>query len=84
MIQQIILPNPSNEPVQALHNKELLRLKQPTLQQRLADIDKRKLLRRIYVMGCGRSGTWPLTHAMASLLDVEVCRGNCLSIISAC
>ena len=36
------------------------------------DIDKRKLLRRIYVMGCGRSGTWLLTHVMATFVGVEV------------
>jgi hypothetical protein len=42
MVKQIILPNANNEPVQALYEKELQRLKQPgALQQRLADIDNR-------------------------------------------
>ena len=74
MVKQIILPNSTNQPVQALYEKELLRLKQQpgALQQRLAEIDNRKPLRRIYVMGCGRSGTWLLTHVMATLSGVEV------------
>jgi hypothetical protein len=73
MVKQIILPNANNEPVQALYEKELRRLKQPgALQQRLADIDNRKSHRRIYVMGCGRSGTWLLTHAIATFFGVEV------------
>jgi hypothetical protein len=67
------LPNPKNEPAQALYEKELVRLKQPgALQQRLADIDDRKPLRRIYVLGSGRSGTWMLTHVMTTFFDVEV------------
>jgi hypothetical protein len=73
MVKQFVLTNPSNEPVEALYEKELRRLKQPgALQQRLADLDNRKLLRRIYVMGCGRSGTWLLTHVMATFFDVDV------------
>jgi hypothetical protein len=73
MVKQFVLTNPSNEPVETLYEKELRRLKQPgALQQRLADLDNRKLLRRIYVMGCGRSGTWLLTHVMATFLDVDV------------
>ena len=73
MVKQIILPNPSNEPVQALYEKELQRLKLPgALQQGLADIDNRKSLRRIYVMGCDRSGTWLLTHVMTTFFGVEV------------
>ena len=73
MVKQIFLTISSNEPVQALYEKELRRLKQPgASQQRLADIDNRKSLRRIYVMGCGRSGTWLLTHVMATFSGVEV------------
>jgi hypothetical protein len=73
MVKQVVLPNPNNEPVQALYEKELVRLKQPgALQQRLADIDNRKRLRRIYVLGSGRSGTWLLTHVMTTFFDVEV------------
>src|SRR5262249_33886589 len=74
MVKQIILPNPDNAPTRALHDKELLRLKQQpgALQQRLAEIDNRKPRRRIYVMGCGRSGTWLLTHVMTTFFGVEV------------
>ena len=75
MVKQIILPNPRNEPAQALYDKELLRLREPgALQRRLAEIDKGKSFRRIYVMGSGRSGTWLLTHVMGTFSDVEVVR----------
>ena len=75
MLEQIILPNTGNEPLQALYEKELESLKQPgALPRRLAEFDARKPLRRIYVMGCGRSGTWLLTHAMGTFSDVEVVR----------
>jgi hypothetical protein len=76
MVKQIILPNAINQSAQALYDKEILRLKQQpgALQQRLAEIDDRKPLRRIYVMGCGRSGTWLLTHVMATFTGVEVVR----------
>lgn len=73
MVKQIVLPNANNEPVQRLYEKELWRLKRPgALQQKLAEIDNRKRLRRIYVMGCGRSGTWLLTHLMTTFSGVEV------------
>jgi len=74
MFKQIILPNPDNSPTRALQEKELLRLKQQpgALQQRLTEIDNRKPRRRIYVMGCGRSGTWLLTHVMTTFFSVEV------------
>src|SRR5690349_21521017 len=75
MLEQIILPNIGNQPLQALYEKELARLKQPgALPRRLAEFDVRKPLRRIYVMGCGRSGTWLLTHVMGTFSDVEVVR----------
>jgi hypothetical protein len=73
MVKQIILPNSGNDPVRVLYEKELRRLQQPgALQQRLAEIANRKSLRRIYVMGCGRSGTWLLTHIMSTFFGVEV------------
>jgi hypothetical protein len=76
MVKQIILPNSVNQPAQALFEKELRRLKQQpgALRQRLGEIDNRKPLRRIYVMGCGRSGTWLLTHVMATFAGVDVVR----------
>lgn len=73
MVKQIILPNPHNTPLQVLYKKELLRLRESgTLAQRLAELDQRQPLRRIYVMGCGRSGTWLLMHIMNTFLGVEV------------
>ena len=42
------------------------------LEKRLTDIDKTKAFRRIYVMGCGRSGTWLLTGVMSTFNDVEI------------
>lgn len=59
--------------MQAHNENELVRLKQPgAVQERLTEIDSRKPLRRIHVMGVGRSGTWLLTHIMATFFDVEV------------
>jgi hypothetical protein len=73
MVRQIILPNPNNEQLDKLYEKELLRLKSfDLLQRRMADISKSRPLRRIYVMGCGRSGTWLLTHVMGTFSGVEV------------
>src|SRR5690348_16189646 len=75
MLEQIILPKTGNQPVQAHYERELTHLKQPgALARRLAEFDARKPLRRIYVMGCGRSGTWLLTHVMGTFSDVEVLR----------
>ncbi len=43
------------------------------LAQRLAEIDEQHgLLRRIYLMGCGRSGTWLLTAAFSTFAYVEI------------
>src|SRR5262249_23737972 len=73
MVKQIILPNPGNKPAQALYERELVRLKKPgTLQRRLAEFDASKAIRRIDVMGSGRSGTWLLTYVMTTFSDVEV------------
>jgi len=48
-----------------LENRELL-------EARLAQMDRMHPLRRIYLMGCGRSGTWLLTALMTTFDDVEV------------
>ncbi len=42
------------------------------LEARLAQIDKRRPIRRVFVMGCGRSGTWLLTGLMATFKDTCV------------
>jgi hypothetical protein len=61
--------------LRALEDAELLLLKQPgMLERRLSEIDAARSIRRIYVMGCGRSGTWVLTHVMATFKDTEVVR----------
>ena len=75
MVTQLILPNARNESLQELYEKELLRLKEPkALKDKLAEIDRTRPFRRIYVMGCGRSGTWLLTHVMGTFNDTEVVR----------
>jgi|tagenome__1003787_1003787.scaffolds.fasta_scaffold20984135_4 hypothetical protein len=73
MVSQIVLANPNNIPPQKLYDQELDRLKDPTaLERRLTEMTKRRPFRRIYVMGCGRSGTWVLTHVMSTLKDTDV------------
>jgi hypothetical protein len=73
MVQQLILPNPKNERTQDLYEEELLRLKQSgSLARQLAELDKNRPFRRIYVMGCGRSGTKLLTSVMSTFKDAEV------------
>jgi hypothetical protein len=58
-----------------LNQDELLHLQVPgALERRLLEMDASQAFRRIYVMGCGRSGTWLLTHVMATFADVEVVR----------
>jgi hypothetical protein len=42
------------------------------LEQRLADLDATKPTNRIFLMGCGRSGTWLLTTLMSCFDDTEV------------
>jgi hypothetical protein len=72
VVKQIILPNPNGEQLRELYEKELRRLRGPgSLQCRLADIDKKSPFRRIFVMGCGRSGTWLLMHVMSTFSGVE-------------
>jgi hypothetical protein len=75
MIKQIILPNPKHQNVQELYKQELVRLQEPgALRRQLTDIDESKPFRRVYVMGCGRSGTWVLTHVMSTFDDTDVLR----------
>ena len=52
---------------------ELKRLSQPAaLETRLSDLNEIKGFRRIYVMGCGRSGTWVLTGVMNTFDDLDL------------
>lgn len=52
-------------------NEELVKLsKSDNLRLRLAKNDEDKPLKRIYIMGCGRSGTWLLTALFSTFQDV--------------
>ena len=73
MVTHISLPNPRNEPLSELYERELLRLKKPgALDAQLSQIERTRFFRRLYVMGCGRSGTWLLAHVMSTFKDTEV------------
>ena len=62
-----------NQNIEDLYRQELMRLEQPAaLRKRLADIDNVRPFRRLYVMGCGRSGTWLLTATMSTFDDLEI------------
>jgi hypothetical protein len=62
-------PSGSHEAVKQV----LLTLKSPvTLKRRLLEIDELHDFRRIYVMGCGRSGTWLLTGLFSTYSDLEI------------
>ena len=67
-----------NRPGMAAHsedliNQELSALKNPAmLKSRLAKIDEAHDFRRIYVMGCGRSGTWLLAGLFSTYADLEI------------
>jgi hypothetical protein len=53
--------------------QELSALRKPAmLKSRLAKIDEAHDFQRIYVMGCGRSGTWLLTGLFTTYSDVEI------------
>jgi hypothetical protein len=48
-------------------------LSQPgNLDSRLDELDKKRPLRRVFVMGCGRSGTWLLAAVMTTFHDTTV------------
>lgn len=67
-----------NGPGEAGHSEdlikqELLALRNPAmLQSRLAKINKDHDFRRIYIMGCGRSGTWLLAGLFSTYADLEI------------
>src|SRR5262249_13116332 len=55
------------------YRDEIERLTQPGhLVLRLGEMDEIKPLKRIYVMGCGRSGTWLVTGVISTFADVCV------------
>jgi len=56
-----------SSPDQAALKRELAALAAPgALQQRLQSLDGERHIQRIYIMGCGRSGTWLLTALMST------------------
>jgi hypothetical protein len=67
MVQLINIGN------EGTYENELNRLaERPALKRRLIEIDKIRAFRRIYVVGCGRSGTWLLTSVMTTFKNIEV------------
>jgi hypothetical protein len=75
MAELINLGSPGLPRAQELYDRELRRLKERgALQRKLQEIDKLRSFRRVYVMGCGRSGTWLLTHVMGTFNDTEIVR----------
>ena len=70
---ELSLLNPKGLDKEILYGNELNRLSYSgNLEARLIEIDKSKSINRIYVMGCGRSGTWLLTATLATFNDVFV------------
>ena len=70
---ELSLPNPKGLDKEILYGNELTRLSYSgNLEARLIEIDKSKPINRIYVMGCGRSGTWLLTATLATFNDLFV------------
>lgn len=56
-----------------VYRDELAELSLPgRLSARLSAMDRERPLQRIFVMGCGRSGTWLLTGVMSTFQDVFV------------
>ena len=77
MVRFVGLPVSENDFTDDIYHKELARLRKPgALADRLTEIDRVKLFRRIYIMGCGRSGTWLLTDVMSTFDDVEVVKAE--------
>lgn len=63
----------SAEPHETAYEREIARLTAPgRLRKRLAQIDGDTPRQRIYLMGCGRSGTWLLTAIMSTFDDATV------------
>jgi hypothetical protein len=73
MVKTIDLPNIANRPRNLVYRDELLRLKDPRqLARRLVEIDQIARFGRLYVMGCGRSGTWLLFAVLSTFTDIEI------------
>ena len=71
----IKLNNPDKLTPQILYRNELERLSLAgELRIRLGEIDSKikRVFNRVYLMGCGRSGTWLLTGLMSTYSDVDL------------
>jgi hypothetical protein len=54
-------------------HQELTRLSEPgELAKRIAYLDKLRPINRIFIMGCGRSGTWLLTALFSTMSETNV------------
>jgi hypothetical protein len=73
MVALVKLHTKQNKPLQQVYEDEVLRLTQPALlKKRLHQIDQIRPFRRLYIMGCGRSGTWLLTAVMSTFDSLDV------------
>jgi hypothetical protein len=72
MIYYLTRP-PAGQDSDAFYRAQAAALREPgALDQRLREIDAARPLQRIFLMGCGRSGTWLLTAMFATLGSLEV------------
>lgn len=63
----------SNLPASEAISREIAFLaSEGELKKRISSIDKINPKKRIYIMGCGRSGTWLLTSIMSTMQDVHL------------
>jgi hypothetical protein len=71
---QIQVPNPQNLEWDLVFNQEIKRLSQGNnLQRRLEEITARLgQFDRVFVLGCGRSGTWLLMQLLSTLKDQDI------------
>jgi hypothetical protein len=73
MAQKLPLNGPAGVSTDEIYRADLARLRSPSaLISRLRDIDTHSRFRRLYIMGCGRSGTWLLTAVIGTLQSADV------------
>lgn len=72
MLRPLIQPPPGVDPSEVLRTSVASLSEPGALAQRLAEIDRKRAFKRIFLMGCGRSGTWLLTAAFSTLGEVDI------------
>jgi hypothetical protein len=73
MAEIIARAGDSRQNAQLHFERELAALRLPgALTTRLAEIDRVRRFRRLYVMGCGRSGTWLLTGFLSTFVGIDI------------